>query len=232
MPKKGLTEIVAVLDESGSMKRIQGDMEGGFATFVDEQRNVEGVGEAVMTLATFGGDRYEVRLEAVPIGSVPPLRMNPMGSTPLYDAIGRTIEALECRLDLVREEEKPETIIFLIVTDGEENASQKFKNAQIRALIGAKTAAGWTFSYLGANVDVEREAVAGLGLAAPSSAGYQGSGAGGQAMYAAASASVLRGRSAGLAGQSVGGAMAFTEEERARMANPEPTPEPRPQSPR
>lgn len=123
--RKGLTEIVLVLDRSGSMQSIKGDAEGGMRAFVHGQRNVSG--EARLTFYRFD-DTIERVFEARDIRFVEDadLRLEPRGGTALLDAIGRAINEVGARLANLREEDRPEHVIVVTVTDGEENASREF----------------------------------------------------------------------------------------------------------
>jgi hypothetical protein len=139
------TEIVVVLDRSGSMASILESTIQGFNTFLNEQKNAEG--EAYMTLVQFD-DRYEIDYKSKPIAEVEELiagvTFKPRGTTALLDAIGKTINELETTRD----------VIFVIITDGEENASKEYKHDAIKKIIADKEASGgWKILYLGANQD-------------------------------------------------------------------------------
>lgn len=138
------TEIVMVLDRSGSMRGIDKATVEGFNKFLDEQKNSEG--EAFVTLVQFD-DRYEMNYQSVPVKNVDNLVLNetfiPRGSTALLDAIGKTIEDLKTDRD----------VIFVIITDGEENASKTYKREAIMKMIETQTNEGWKFLFLAANQD-------------------------------------------------------------------------------
>ena len=139
------TEIVVVLDRSGSMGSIAKSTVEGFNTFLNEQKNADG--EAFMTLIQFD-DRYEVNYKSMPIAEVAELIEKETyitrGSTALYDAIGKTINELQTDRD----------VIFVIITDGYENASREFKGEAIKKMIETlETENKWKFVYLGANQD-------------------------------------------------------------------------------
>ena len=116
----------------------------GFNKFLDEQKNAEG--EAFVTLVQFD-DRYEMNYQSVPVKNVDNLVLNetfiPRGSTALLDAIGKTIEDLKTDRD----------VIFVIITDGEENASITYKREAIMKMIETQTNDGWKFLFLAANQD-------------------------------------------------------------------------------
>jgi hypothetical protein len=139
------TEIIVVLDRSGSMASIAKSTVEGFNTFLNEQKNAEG--EAFMTLLQFD-DRYEMNYQSMPIKDVAELiereTFIPRGSTALYDAIGKTINDLKTDRD----------VVFVIITDGQENASKEFKGEAIKKMIETlETENKWKFLYLGANQD-------------------------------------------------------------------------------
>jgi hypothetical protein len=139
------TEIVVVLDRSGSMGSISKSTVEGFNTFLNEQKNAEG--EAFMTLIQFD-DRYEMNYKSMPINEVPELIERetyiPRGSTALYDSVGKTINELQTDRD----------VVFVIITDGHENASREFKGEAIKKMIETlETENKWKFLYLGANQD-------------------------------------------------------------------------------
>lgn len=138
------TEIVVVLDRSGSMQSISQAAVDGFNELLNEQQNAEGV--AFMTLVQFD-DRYEMNYQSVPVNDVKPLILNetfvPRGSTALLDAIGKTIEELKTDRD----------VVFVIITDGQENASRIYKHDAISKIIETQTNEGWKFLFLAAGQD-------------------------------------------------------------------------------
>ncbi len=123
--KPNSTEIIVVVDRSGSMENIAADMRGGFNTFIEEQKKVPG--ECKLTLARFDNE-YELVFEKKDLKDVPPLELIPRGGTALNDAVGRTINAVGERLAKTPEDQRPSKVLFVIITDGEENASQEFKD--------------------------------------------------------------------------------------------------------
>jgi Mg-chelatase subunit ChlD len=139
------TEIVVVLDRSGSMGSISKSTVDGFNTFLNEQQNAEG--EAFMTLVQFD-DRYEIDYKSVPVKDVNPLidgeTFKPRGMTALLDAIGKTVNELETDRD----------VVFVIITDGGENSSREYKRDAIMNIIKTlEDEKGWYFLFLGANQD-------------------------------------------------------------------------------
>lgn len=138
------TEIVIVLDRSGSMRSIDKATVEGFNKFLDEQKNSEG--EAFVTLVQFD-DRYEMNYQSTPVNIVDSLVLNetfiPRGGTALLDAVGKTIEELKTDRD----------VVFVIITDGDENSSKTYKKEAIMKMIETQTNEGWKFLFLAANQD-------------------------------------------------------------------------------
>jgi len=152
------TEVVFVMDETGSMGRIREDTIGSFNTFVEEQRKVKG--EATLTLVEFsetrGEENFRVQYEGVPLDEVKPLcgdSYRPRGFTPLLDAIGGTIDRVSARLEGTKKKKRPDLVILAVLTDGLENASKEYTLEQVKARVEEQRKAGWEFIFLGANMD-------------------------------------------------------------------------------
>jgi len=147
-------DITVVLDRSGSMQSIREDTIGGLNTFFADQKKEEG--NDVITMIQFD-DKYEAVFECVELEHVMDITEEtfvPRGSTALLDAMGRTINATKARLDSLSEDKKPEKVIFIIITDGHENASREFTREQVFNMVTERTEKnGWHFIYLGANQD-------------------------------------------------------------------------------
>lgn len=162
--KENLTEIVFILDESGSMDPLADDTIGGFNSYIEEQK--KGPGEAYLTAVLFD-DRYIILHDHVNIQDVPLLtshEYSPLGMTALMDAIGRTINSVGQRLSNTPEEERPAHVIFVITTDGYENASKEFTRSKVKEMIEHQQEKySWQFMFLGAGIDAYQEA-ASLGL--------------------------------------------------------------------
>jgi len=162
--KKNLVEIVFILDKSGSMFGLENDTIGGFNSMIENQKN-EGY-EAFVSTVLFN-DNYKMLHDHVDINKVKPMTHMDYyvgGSTALYDAVGRTINSVGERLFNTAEEERPEKVIFVITTDGYENASREFSKAKVREMIEhQQDKYSWTFMFLGANIDAEKEATS-LGI--------------------------------------------------------------------
>jgi hypothetical protein len=151
MTRSDLTHIYFLLDRSGSMQSIKTDTEGGFAAFVDEQR--QAAGDCRVTLAQFDHE-YDVVYSGVPVAAVPPLALQPRGRTALLDAMGRLVTDAGAELAAVPENERPGTVIVAVMTDGLENASREWTHAGIKSLVEQQTSAySWQFLYMGADQD-------------------------------------------------------------------------------
>lgn len=163
--------IAVVLDRSGSMGAVVRPTIDGFNEFVKKQREVPG--EATLLLAQFD-DEYEVVFEK-PLPDAPELTDKtfvPRGTTALYDAIGRTIQNVGRSLEARPESERPSKVIFVIITDGFENASKDFSQAKIKEMIAhQKFVYSWDFVFLGANQDAVLTA-AGFGISGASALSY------------------------------------------------------------
>lgn len=155
------TEVIIVLDRSGSMESIKTDMEGGINQFFEDQKKEPG--RCSVTFTQFDNE-YEILYSGVDIQSVPKAVLVPRSMTALLDAVGRTIKEVGDRLAKTAEADKPGRVIMLIVTDGLENASKEFTHRQVKALIEEQTSKyNWMFVYLGANQDAF-SAAAGIGI--------------------------------------------------------------------
>lgn len=187
-------EIVVVLDRSGSMASVKKDMERGFDHFIEEQRKLPG--SCAVTLIQFDTNGTDIVYEEKPLADVPGLVLEPRGWTPLLDAVGRAITRTIERLDKIVESLRPSKLLFMVITDGEENSSTEFKREQVKQLVDDQTKAGWAFSFLGANLDAFAEAGK-LGIAMAASANYVPDAAGVQHAFIAMSASAATYRSGG-----------------------------------
>lgn len=157
-----LTDMVFILDKSGSMSGLEKDTIGGFNSMIRKQRTL--AGDALVTTVLF--DTSIKRLyDGVSIGKVTDMTEEDYeagGSTALLDAIGSTISAISRRQK--RMEGRPDHTIFVIITDGEENSSREYSHQQIRKMIQRKRKdKDWEFIFLGANIDAE-ETADGLGM--------------------------------------------------------------------
>lgn len=159
--KDNYTHITVILDRSGSMESIREDMIGGFNAFLKEQQGADGV--ATLTLVQFDTQApYEVVHSFKLIQAVRPLTAAtyvPRGGTPLLDALGRGINDLDATLARMGENDRPAKVVFVIVTDGMENASREFSRNQIARMIAEKQeVAGWNLVFLSADLAAIEEA--------------------------------------------------------------------------
>jgi hypothetical protein len=153
--KKDYTHITVILDRTGSMESIRDDTIGGFNAFLKSQKT--GPGIATLTLVQFDTqDPYEVIHKFTPIADIPELDRNtyvPRASTPLLDALGRGINDLEKSISELKEEDRPSKVVFVVVTDGQENSSKEFRKDQIEKMIKDKTEKNdWQFVFLSADL--------------------------------------------------------------------------------
>lgn len=156
MTNKDLTLIAALLDRSGSMDDCKRATETGFDELITKQRSEPG--EAVVTLSMFD-DVYENVYANVPIAEVGPLELEPRNMTAMLDATGRFITEIGATLAARPEDERPGTVICLIMTDGYENASKEWTWAAVKELITQQREKyNWQFIFLGANIDAEQVA--------------------------------------------------------------------------
>lgn len=177
-------EIVCVLDRSGSMSAVRTDAIGGFNTFLQEQKKLPG--KATMTLALFNTE-YDLKYNGVELKDAEELNdisYVPGGATALLDAVGRTIESVAKRLKKKRNKPK---VIFAILTDGEENASNEWTKEKLFDLIKEKQDKdNWAFLFLAANQDAIATAVS-MAIPAGNAVDYAGTGIGTRTAYATAS---------------------------------------------
>ena len=151
--KKDLTEIVFILDRSGSMGGLESDTIGGFNAMIEKQKKEKG--EAIVSTVLFD-DRTEVLHDRIPLDKIEPMTDSQYwvrGCTALIDAIGGAIRHVMRVHKYIREEDVPEHTIFIITTDGMENASHQFSSAEVKRMIEAQKERGWEFLFLGANID-------------------------------------------------------------------------------
>ena len=152
--KKGLTELVFILDKSGSMSGLEKDTIGGYNSMLEKQKNIDG--EAFITTVLFD-NRYELlhdRINIKAVNSITEKEYQVGGSTALIDAIGRTINKIGNAQKNTTEDYRAEKVMFVIITDGEENASCEFSSGEVKAMVEhQKEKYAWEFVFLGANID-------------------------------------------------------------------------------
>lgn len=193
--KKNLTEIVFILDRSGSMAGLERDTVGGFNAMIEKQRQEPG--EAIVSTVLFDNESVVIH-DRVPLDKVPALTEKEYyvrGCTALLDAVGGAIHHIGNVHKYAREEDRPEKTLFVITTDGMENASRRYTYEKLKAMIERqKEKYGWEFLFLGANIDAAREA-ARFGINADRAANYNADSVGTSVIYEAVSETVCNFRS-------------------------------------
>lgn len=208
--KTNYSDVTVVLDRSGSMASCRTDAEGGVNTFIEEQKKHPG--ECAFSLVEFDHE-YNFVHKAKPVSEVQPYTLVPRGNTALLDAVGRAINETGERLAAMKEEDRPSLVVFVIVTDGQENASKEFKREQIKAMIERQQKEyNWQFTFLGANQDAFAEAGS-IGVSLHAVGLYHTDKS--RQAFGAASSNVTRMRTASASGQSVDNS--YTDEELKSM---------------
>ena len=206
--KDNLTELVFILDRSGSMRGLEADTIGGFNAMLDKQRAEPG--EALVSTVLFDSE-CQVIHDRVPLDRVPALTEREYyvrGCTALLDAIGGAVHHIGNVHKYARPEDVPAHTMFVITTDGMENASHRYTYDQIKSLIEEKKAKGWEFLFVAANIDAAATA-ARVGISAERTANYRSDKAGTHLLYQMLSAPI----SAARGGRAIDRAWAETLEE-------------------
>jgi uncharacterized protein YegL len=195
--KKNLTELVFILDKSGSMGGLESDTIGGYNAFLKKQQEHEG--ECRITTVLFD-DGYELLHDRIDIRAVSPItdkEYHVGGSTALLDAMGRTIHKIGNAQKNTADDYRAEKVMFVIITDGEENASREYSAGNVKAQIERqKTKYGWEFIFLGANIDAVSTAGR-LGIAPNRAMDYVADSTGTEINFKAVSAAVASFRQEG-----------------------------------
>ena len=152
--KKGLTEIVFILDRSGSMGGLENDTIGGYNSMIEKQKNEEG--EAIISTVLFDHES-EILHDRVPLAKIEPITEKEYfvrGSTALLDAVGGAIHHIGNIHKYARDEDVPEKTLFIITTDGMENCSREYSYNKVKKMVERqKEKYNWEFIFLGANID-------------------------------------------------------------------------------
>ena len=152
--KKNLTEIIFIVDRSGSMQGLEKDTIGGFNSLIEKQKKIEG--DALISTVLFANESKVIH-DRVDVKDVKPMTENNYitgGCTALLDAIGNAIHHISNIHKYARKEDVPEHTLFVITTDGMENASRTYTYPKVKKLIeNQKEKHGWEFMFLGANID-------------------------------------------------------------------------------
>lgn len=183
---QNLTEVVFIIDCSGSMCGLVDDTIGGFNSLIEEQKK-DNTGEVKVTTVLFNHN-YCMFHNCVDIRNILPMtRENycTWGSTAMLDAVGRTIDSVGERLAATPEELRPGKVLFVITTDGYENSSVRYSLSQVKDMIKHQTEKySWTFLFLGANIDAVAAATS-MGISSSHSHGYTASDVGTRSVYTA-----------------------------------------------
>ncbi len=195
--KKGLTELVFILDKSGSMSGLENDTIGGYNSMLAKQQAVKG--ECHITTVLFDNN-YELLHDRIDIKVVSPITEKEYfvgGSTALLDAIGKTIKKIGNAQKHTADDYRAEKVMFVIITDGEENASHEYSSDKVNAQIEhQKTEYHWEFIFLGANIDAVQTA-AQFGIAPDRAVDYLADSEGTELNFKVMSAAVTTFREAG-----------------------------------
>ncbi len=195
--KKGLTELVFILDKSGSMGGLEHDTIGGYNSMLEKQKAVEG--ECLITTVLFD-NHYELLHDRIDIRAVSPItekEYNVRGSTALLDAIGTTINKIGNAQKHTAEDYRAEKVMFVIITDGQENSSREYSGETVRQMIERqKKKYGWEFIFLGANIDAV-ETAGRFGIAPDRAVDYLADGEGTRLNFKAMSGAAMSFRKTG-----------------------------------
>ncbi len=151
--KNNITELVFILDRSGSMAGLESDTIGGFNSLINKQKKEEG--ECLVTTVLFDHE-IETLHDRIPLSEISEMSekdYSVRGCTALIDAIGTTVKHISEIHRYVRKEDIPAHTMFVITTDGLENASKKYSSDEVKKMIEAKKEMGWEFLFIGANID-------------------------------------------------------------------------------
>ena len=188
--KKGLTELVFILDRSGSMAGLESDTIGGFNSVIDKQKKTEG--EAYVSTVLFSNDS-KVLHDRLDIREVEPMTDREYyvgGSTALIDAIGGAVKHIGNIHKYAREEDIPEHTTFVIMTDGMENASRHYSSDEVKRMIERqKEKYGWEFLFIGANIDAV-ETAKHFGIGSSRAANYHADPEGTRVVYEAVGSAI------------------------------------------
>jgi len=206
--KNGLTYIIFVIDRSGSMESIRTDMIGGFNSFIKSQQDAK-LGDCRVFAYKFD-TQYEAMFEDVDLNKVSLLNLDnyiPRGGTALYDSLGKTIIDIGTKLSAMKEEDRPEKVLVITITDGEDNShlvweslitgdSLRFDSTKVKEMVEhQKLVYSWDFAYIGANQDSWAVASS-MGYSVGTTMDYEATPAGTALAFAALDNSALRYRSA------------------------------------
>ena len=180
--ENNLTELVFILDRSGSMAGLESDTIGGFNANIEKQKKEDG--DAFVTTYLFDHDLMMLhdRVKLTEIPAMTDRDYTVRGSTALIDAMGEAITHIQQIHKYARPEDVPSHTIFVITTDGLENASRKFDSSTVKKMVEAQKEAGWEFLFLGANIDAV-ETASKLGISRECAANYCSDSVGTEKMF-------------------------------------------------
>ena len=187
--KKDLTELVFILDKSGSMSGLEKDTIGGYNSLLKKQKKIKG--ECRITTVLFDNN-YELLHDRIDLEAIKPLTEKDYevgGSTALLDAVGMTINKLIAAENNTAKKYQAGKVLFVIITDGMENSSKEYSREKVRDLIEQQKKAGWEFIFLGANIDAV-QAAGTIGIKPDRAQNYQATGSGVKTNYSRMSETV------------------------------------------
>jgi uncharacterized protein YegL len=210
--KKNYTHIGVVLDRSGSMQSCWTDVVGGYKSLVEDNKKADG--ECTMTVAVFDTE-YDLVEDFSDIKKVDEnLKVLPRGGTALLDAVGKTISIIGEKLSTLSENDRPEKVLLVIQTDGQENSSNEFNKDQIKNMISEQTTKyNWVFQFIGADLQSISEAQS-WGISKSFTASYNTSKSG--TTFGLVSEKLLKARSAPIGEYAA--SFAFSEEDRTKIS--------------
>ena len=193
--KNNTTELVFILDRSGSMSGFESDTIGGFNSILEKQKKTDG--KCYVTTVLFD-DRYEILHDRMDISEIKPMTADDYsvrGCTALLDAVGKSIRHIAKIHHYARPEDVPEKTLFVITTDGYENASRRFDADEVKRMVEhEKEKYGWEFIFLGADIDAV-ETAGRIGIDRSRSANYRKDTVGNKTMFASVDAAITMARS-------------------------------------
>ncbi|MBR2133673.1 MAG: VWA domain-containing protein [Eubacterium sp.] len=187
--KNNKTELVFILDRSGSMAGLESDTIGGFNSMLEKQKKQEG--EALVTTVLFDHEikfvHDRVKLDEIPKMTEKDYEVR--GCTALIDAIGTSVKHISSIHKYARKEDVPSNTMFVIITDGMENASKKFSSDEVKRMIKKQEKNGWQFIFIGANIDAV-ETASHFGIAEDNAVDYRADERGTKVIFEAVSDAV------------------------------------------
>ena len=187
--KNNVTELVFILDRSGSMSGLEADTIGGFNSMLEKQKAEDG--HCYVSTVLFNGESLVIH-DRLALAEVPKMTAKDYtvgGCTALIDAIGDAVKHISNVHKYIRAEDVPAHTLFVITTDGEENASRRYSSDKVKAMIKEKQEMGWEFLFIGANIDAV-ETAARYGISADRAANYHADAKGTEMLYKSVSACI------------------------------------------